>query len=311
VLNNHVFAAAPVATDVLSAASTEFLVQNHTPLLGYAVTSPWCNNPWAFGVTGCQQNPHVQSNAAANEIIKAFGKPASEIRLAMEGLNIQAAQSVGKTLAKVWQTTGAQVVFNESQIPLAQSVDYTPFVQSILASKPNVVFEVTDAATAIALAGALKAGGYTGLVYNGSTYLPTQLASQPNVAAALDGVYTVNLTPTQVDGTPAVKQEQDDLQAIGSSPDIQIGTGVGYWTAEMFIQMLQATAAKGPVTPEAFQQTVNAGLTIQPPLAGGNGPLKFPEYLNEPQPCNSLIQAKGNHYVSKIPFTCFQNVQVP
>ena len=65
-------------------------------------------------------------------------------------------------------------MYNKNEIPLnGQGVDFTPFVQGILGSKSNVVFEVTDLANSIALAGALKAAGYKGVIFNGTGYLPS------------------------------------------------------------------------------------------------------------------------------------------
>ena len=106
-------------------------------------------------------------------------------------------------------------------------------------------------------------------------------------------------------------QMKADLKAIGASTDIELGTAIGYWTADMLIGMLQATAAKGPITQQTFHDVVNAGLTENPTLQGGNGPLIWPQYETEPMPCASFVEAVGNHYVSKVPYTCYTDISIP
>ena len=71
-----------------------------------------------------------------------------------------------------------------------------------------MVFEVTDLPNSMALAGALKAAGYKGVIFNGTGYLPGEIATQPNLAAALDGTYVIVQAPAQEDQTPAIKQSR-------------------------------------------------------------------------------------------------------
>jgi hypothetical protein len=131
------------------------------------------------------------------------------------------------------------------------------------------------------------------------------------VAAALKGVYTTNLLPTEYDGTPAVKQELKDLKSIGAAPDIEIGTDIGYWSAQLFIQLLQATKARGvAVTPSIVAATVSTGSTIKPTLAGGNGPLSWPTLSDQPQPCTSTVYGAGATYKLFQKFTCYPNKKV-
>jgi ABC-type branched-subunit amino acid transport system substrate-binding protein len=312
VLKDHVFAVAPIGTTAFLAPSSAFLTQNHVPALGYGAVQSLCGNPWAFGYAGCQVNPKIAVSTGWNMIEKASGVKIADMKVALEGISLQAAQIANKAAADAATSLGAKIVYNKNEVPLGgQSVDYTPFVQSIMAAKPNVVFEVTDLANSIGLAGALKAAGFKGVVYNGTSYLPAQIASQANLASAIDGVYVLVQGPAQEDQSPAIKQEEADLKAIGAPTTVAFGTTIGYWTADMFIQMLKATAAKGEVTPETFQQTVNAGMTVQPELSGGNGPTKWPEAETAPMPCASLVQASGNHYVSKAPFSCYPNINLP
>jgi hypothetical protein len=308
----HVFAVVPVADDILSATTVSVLSQSGTPVIGYGDSQGWCNSKWTISIVGCQESTAGwETTASVKQIIQASKKPASQLRVAMEGYNNAAAQQVSKTLGEVWQKLGAKVVLNENLIPLTGASSQAPFVQNILATNPNVVFEVTGSAAAVSLAAALKNAGYKGLIYNGSSYEPNALKTQPSVAAALQGVYVTNLLPTAYDGTPAVKQELKDLTAIGAAPDIEIGTDIGYWSADLFIQLLQATKNRGvAVTPANLVATVSKGITITPTLTGGNGPLKWPLFVNQPSPCNATVQGAGTTYKLSQKFTCYNNIKV-
>jgi hypothetical protein len=281
-------------------------------VIGYGVEQAWCENKWAISIIGCQQSfQGWETTSSIRQIIQASKKPGSQLKVAMEGYDSAPAVTVSQTLGEVWSSLGAKVVLNQNNIPLTGAQSQAPFVQAILATSPNIVFEVTGSAAGIALAAALHAAGYTGIIYNGATYEPSAVATQPSVAAALKGVYTTNLLPTEYDGTPAVKQELKDLKSIGAPADIEIGTDIGYWSAQLFIQLLEATKARGAaVTPSNVAATVAKGITIKPTLTGGNGPLSWPTLSDQPQPCTSTVEGAGTTYKLFQKFTCYPNKKV-
>ncbi len=312
VLKDHVFAVAPVASTTFLAPSGDFLQQNKVPTLGYGAVPSFCNSEWDFGYAGCQQTTKFNTTTGPKMVEQATGIKIADMKVAIEGLSLQAAVTANQAGASTFTKLGATVVYNKNEVPLSgQGVDFTPFVQGILGSKANVVFEVTDLANSIALAGALKAAGFKGVIFNGTGYLPGSIATQTNLASAIDGSYVIVQAPAQEDQSPAIKQMETDLKAIGAPTTIELGTAIGYWTADMFVQMLKLTAAKGAITQQSFHDVVQAGVTLKPELEGGNGPLIFPEYETKPMPCASFVQAQGNHYVSKVKYTCYEDIALP
>lgn len=310
ILDDHVFAVAPFADDIF--ATPSILSQNGTPMIGYGVSQAWCNNKWTISIIGCQQSTAgYETTSSIRQIIKASGKPAKDLKVAMEGYDSPPAVFVSKTLAEVWQKLGAKVVFNQNQVPLTGATNQTPFVQGMMSSGANIAFEVTGSAAAISLSAALKSAGYNGLVYNGASYVPSELKSQPSVAQALNGVYVTTLLPSGYDNTPAIKQEIKDLKAIGQPADIEIGTSIGYWSADLLIQLLQATKARGAaLTPANLAQTISKGVTVKPSMTGGNGPLSWPTVANQPMPCTSTVVGAGTTYKLSQKFTCYPNTKV-
>jgi ABC-type branched-subunit amino acid transport system substrate-binding protein len=300
VQKDHVFAVMQGSTVFLPASGT-FLKQANVPVFGYGAVNDLCGSSTDWGFTGCLSAPKQNSTALLHMMEQAAGIKIADQKWAIEGISLAGAVSANKVYHTTFTSGGAQVVFDKN---------YTPYVQSVLASKPNIVWEVLDASNAVAFTAALRAAGYKGAVVNGVTYFPSTLASQPNVVAALEGTYIIQQAPVEEDGTPAITQEQNDLKAIGAPTDIDVGTTIGYWSADMLIQFLQATAAKGPITVQSLIDTVNAGVTIKPEMEGGNGPFSFPGAETASSPCAALVQVVSGKYVSKVKYSCYENVPV-
>ena len=261
ILNDHVVAIAPITTVGLSAASSDFAVQNHTPMLGWSFLPNMCGSPWVYGFNGCLVNSKILNSSLMDPIIGVLGG-ASKVRLAVQANNNAVGAAAATLYPTVLQKRGGTTVYNQQNIPDSGSVDYTPFVQAILKSKANLVINGVIFSQAIALAGALKAAGYTGAIQDFQTYAPG-LLSQANVASALEGEYIDAQIPPQESQTPAIKQLEKDLVAIGKPSIISLSDQIGYWTGDLFVQMLKATAAAGrPLTGDGIEQTVNAGFNV-------------------------------------------------
>ncbi len=308
ILNDHVVAIAPVTTVGLSPASTDFAAQNRVPLVGWSFLPNMCGNPWVYGFNGCLVNQKILNSSLMDPVIHALGGDASKIRLAIQANSNQVGASANNLYASILQKRGGTTVYNEQNMPASGSFDYTPYVQAIIKSKANLVINGIIFSEAIAFAAALKAGGYTGAVQDFQTYFPG-LLSQSNVASALDGEYIDAQIPPQESQTPAIKQLEKDLVAIGKPSTISLGDQIGYWSGDVLVEMLKATAASGrPLTGDGIQQTVNAGFSYTPALSGGVGAEKFPDAENTPTPCASLLRVNNKQYTVAVPFKCYENL---
>jgi hypothetical protein len=162
---------------------------------------------------------------------------------------------------------------------------------------------VVTFSSAIGLTAALRQAGYKGAIWNPTAYVPGLFAAQPQLAQAVNGSLVVANFPPAEDGSPAALQVESDLKAIGAPTVFSLGEAVGWWSAEEFIQELQATAAKGPLTQANFGKVINAGWTIKP-LTGGITQLTFPRDHIKSTGCYGTLVAQGTKYVVKIPFSC-------
>ena len=310
--NKHVMAIAPFQSAVATASTGTFVAQSKVPVIGWGTNVIFTTQSnWAFGINGNQNNNSVQGLAGATQILSATGntKTPGKVKVAMIAENISAGITANTAVAGALKSAGMTIVYKQAPIAVLGTTNYAPYAQAIIASGANLAFETLDSADAIGLAAALKSAGFTGTIVNGVTYFPGQLSSQPNEAAALNGVYIENEFPADENNTAAVKQAEKDLTSVGASPHLTSGTSIGYWSAIVFEQMLRATLAKvggnpNKVTGATLQQTVNSGFTYTDPIAGGIGTEAFPAAKTLPTGCGTYLKTVGTSYKQIVGYQC-------
>jgi ABC-type branched-subunit amino acid transport system substrate-binding protein len=313
VTDKHVTVVAPFLSEVGTAATATFLAQSKVPFIGWAVNSAFTTQPaWGWGITGLQTNPNAQGIAGVTQLLKYTGNinTPSKLKVAFIAENIAGGITSMKALAGAFKYQKASVVYTGSQIPVIGTTSYAPYAQAIIASGANMAYEVLDSADSVGLAAALKSAGFKGTIVNGVTYFPGQLSSQPNEAAALNGVLVQDEFPADENQTPATKQAIADLVATGQPPYLVSGTSVGYWSAILLEQMLKATLAKeggdpSKVTGATIEQTVNSGHYVYtPPLAGGINTMYFPAAESIPTGCGTTLKTTGTTFKQLYPYQC-------
>jgi ABC-type branched-subunit amino acid transport system substrate-binding protein len=298
-----VFAVAPVITQFFLPQSSDLLAQNKVPFVGWGFMPGFCDNPYGYGFNGCLIGTKYINSALVDPVLNAVGKPMADIRVAIQSGDDITGKSGAAQYADTVEKRGAQVVYNEQNIPTdTQTTDYSPFVQEIIKSNPDVVYSSTRFSDVIGLTTALRQAGYTGPVVNFVTYVPGLLDAQPDLAAALEGVWVNSQIPPSESESPAVKQVADDLSAIGEDPFVTLGASVGYWSADVLVQQL--TAAGADLTPETFQAAMQD--FTYTPLEGGIGPVTFPQDQSGPTPCSALVEIKDKAYSILEPMQCYE-----
>jgi branched-chain amino acid transport system substrate-binding protein len=316
--NKHVMAIAPFSSAVATDSTGSFVAQSKVPVIGWGTNVIFTTQPaWVFGINGNQINPNVQGLAGAAQILAATGntKTPGKVKVAAIAENIAPGIAANTAVAGALKTAGIQIVYKEAPMAVLGTTNYAPYAQAIIASGANVAFETLDSPDCIGLSAALKSAGFKGIIVNGQTYFPGQLASQPNEAAALNGVYIENEFPADENNSPAVKQAQQDFVAIGQPPHLTAGASIGYWSAIVLEQMLKATlkAVGGDankVTSATLQQTVTSGFTYTDPIAGGIGAETFPAASTVPTGCGTLVKTVGTTYKQITPYQCLGAVNV-
>ena len=317
VQEQHVDVVAPIASEVFTGSGSTFLTQHKVPFFGWAVAPNWCNESYAFSADGCliltNGQVSLATGGALATYLKSIGKKATGTTVAIVNGDIPTAAASGAYEAGLFEAAGFKVVFNKGIVPInGSSINYTPYVQQIEASNPGVVFLSLDFASATGLSAAFAAAGYKGVLYSPVGYSEGLLQAQPSVKAALQGQIVDSEFPAAEDNSAAVKQIETALKAIGKSEPLGLGAAIGYYDADMLVQMLQNAAKKGkPITGAGITEAANSGFTYKVSATGGACSQTFPAAHVAGTVGITLMQVEGAQYKLKVPYTCFKNVKAP
>jgi branched-chain amino acid transport system substrate-binding protein len=314
VQEQHVDVVAPVVSEVFNPSATTFLTQQKTPFLGWGLAPDWCNAPYAFSVDGCLILTDGKVSLATGGALAKYLAPKkpSQTTVAIVNGDIPTAAASGAYEAQLFESVGMKVVFNKGIVPIAgTSINYTPYVQQIEASNPDVVFLSLDFASAVGLSSAFVAAGLKTILYSPVGYSEGILETQPSVKAALQGQVVNSEMPTAEDNSPSIKLLSSDLKAIGKAQPVGLGASLGYYIGDMLVQMLQNAAKKGaPLTGAGITQAANSGFTYQQLLKGGACSQTFPAAHKDGTVGLTLMLVSGSKYLVKVPYACYPNVAV-
>lgn len=306
---------------VMLPQTTNYLADKKVPFFGWGFMPGFCGkDSWGYGFNGCLSGyafdvskavpggvPGAKLNSSlVDPIAELVKKPADQISIVYFNSDDDSGKAGDLQYQKLFKNI-AQKEF----VPTKGVTDFTPYVNIVKNKNPDIVMLSTDFATAIKLKAAIIASGYKGPVYDYTTYVPGLLDAPQGgkeTAAALEGGYSVTQFPASEDGKPATKQIADDLVAIGKPAFVTQGASIGYWSADLMIQMLKAI--KGDITADNFRKVSDGGFTYKP-LDGGIGEIKYPDGHFNPAPCAGVVQVKGGKYVSAVPFKCYKLLDVP
>jgi ABC-type branched-subunit amino acid transport system substrate-binding protein len=319
--SKHAMVIAPFSGQSAGAATGSFLAEAKVPFIGWSVNAAFEVEPkWGIGINGNQGNPAVQGAGGMVQLLQATGDQSdpSKMKMALIANDLAGAEIANKSLAGVASAEGIDVVYQKAVVAAVGTTNYSPFAQAIISSGANTVYEVLGSADSIGLAAALHSAGFKGVIVNGVTYYQGDLAAQgASTEQALQGVYVEDEFPANQNNTPAVKQGEKDLKAIGQSTGMTSGTAVGYWSAIVLEQALKATLARvggnpAKVTGAAIQQTVTGSKSwsYTDPIAGGIGTETFPADETLPTGCGTLLKTVGTGFKQLEPYKCFYDVNI-
>ena len=150
------------------------------------------------------------------------------------------------TIGDLYKLVGAKVVYSESNIPVpGPPASFTPFVNAILAAKPNILETLVNFQTAPGLTAAMTAGGFTGTNINFVGYIPGLLGTSAQLAAAFNGAYVSSQIVPQEAQTAYIKQMETDLVSSGAATGkfITLAIAIAYAQADVLVSMLKATGS--------------------------------------------------------------------
>src|SRR5215218_8894475 len=238
-----VFAVVPAVSDSLDIA---VLAQASAPFVGSASTIAWDGNRFGFGFVGAQAplQTKVVSPAWGARLRSLLGSAqGSSVNLAVDDGEVgtaRAAQADASLRAAGFRVASTITV----PAPPAPLPDLTPMAGQLATGAPAVVLLLTSPATTSGLAQLLAEVGFTGTVAaDASMYQPTA----PAVASGL--TVLVPYAPLE-QATAANRRLAADVEAFAPGTKVTPGIAAGYWSADLFLQMLAKTGR--PLTRERF-----------------------------------------------------------
>lgn len=308
VQQDQVFAVVPSMSPYLDQAGP-FLTQQHVPFFGWGIDQVFCQNPYAFGFTGCIVPPPnipitgTTWGAMLDKYFKSHGSPnGAKTKTAAV---ISEDNATGKSGAVVIQAqvkkVGFKAVYVQSTLPPVPPGDYSPFVNAMLTSAggkaPDAIFLTTSIPNTLGLAKALPAAGYKGVLTNAVIYDPRA------VSIMKDNSTFIQTDATEDTSNAAMQQIVSNIKAVGGpNTAITLGMFYSYFSADSFIAVLKKVGKN--LTPEAMAK-VMANFTYQIP--GVVGPTKYPAAQTQGAPCGTLVGSDGTKFSVQVPYACYQN----
>ncbi|MFI1337892.1 ABC transporter substrate-binding protein [Streptomyces sp. NPDC020845] len=304
VQQKQVFAVVPVSTFMFAGA--KFLQQQNVPYFGWGYSAPeWCGPEVAFSFDGCtgSTKPGPQSAGFFTSLVKATG-PAKGRSVAVIGHDDAVTKAVNKIAKASATSLGFKVVSVQNTVPQTSvPTDWSPYVNRLVTSDggkaPDIIFSTMATPFNAGLFGALKDAGFKGTVLDGISYSDSTLKN-PQVRKAFEGAYVSAPIEPLASDSAAAKQMRTDLEKATGKKNFEWSQdmGVGYATADVFLQVLQKAGTD--LTVDSFLKAAQ-NITIKSPY-GGN--VSFPADRTAPNGCQSLLRVKNGHWKLAAPLVC-------
>jgi ABC-type branched-subunit amino acid transport system substrate-binding protein len=293
------FAIVPVMTASFPAAA--YLNQQGVPFVGWGIVPDWCNKNAGFSLTGCV-DPNINttvSNFVPTVKAAFLDGSAKGKAVALIGSDNDAGKLGLQEFADMWTYNDAKVVYTSNAVPLPPTVvaDYTPYAQAIMASNggkgPDLVEAVSSTTDGAGIAKKLRELGYKKAILEFSLY-------DPRIASISKNVYNeITFAAWEQTRTPAVEQMIKDVDAVNTTAARGLAMEAGYWSADLFIQILKATGKD--LTREKFIAAGNDNFKYDG--QGGTANVNFPKDHTEGAAGIALVLGNGTGYDVTAPFT--------
>ena len=287
-----VFAVVPAVSDTLDTAT---LAQASAPFVGSASTTGWDGNRFGFGFVG------AQAALQTKVVSPAWGAGLRSLLGTAQGSVVNVAVDDGELGAARAAQAGASLraagfhVLSTVTVPAppAPLPDLTPIAVQLATGSPAVVLLLTSSAATSGIAQLLAAVGFTGtLAADASMYQPTT----PAVASGF--TVLVPYAPLE-QATAANRRLATDVEAFAPGTKVTPGIAAGYWSADLFLQMLAKTGKR--LTRPRFLAVARR---FEYEVPSTIGPSRWPVAHAQGVPCGALVQSDGSEYVVAEPYAC-------
>jgi ABC-type branched-subunit amino acid transport system substrate-binding protein len=307
VLEEDVFAIVPQVGRGLQAASAALLDEECVPFVGWGFNTGYHTSRFGFGFNGYLLGEGHPNRAFAGTIVEALDLPRSTT-VAIQSWRGEGGSKGARQIAAAFEAFGLQVVFVDAELDESKAVDFDEHARILARAAggraPDLIAMSFRFENTVGVTRALRSRGYSGALMNYITYAPGLLEGRPEIADALEGSYVNTQFLPEEFGGPSIERLREDLRAVGRQGPISFGAALGYWCADVFVQMLDATGPE--LTAGRLEERVNGGFRYVPgPEPPGIGPVDFPSGHDRAAPNAALVRIRQGVYEPVLPMTHF------
>ncbi len=293
----QVEALVPVVTSRFTDDGT--LTDAGVPAFGWGLSSGFCGNRWAFGITGCLAPllpPEVPTiwGALIADVLAERGVDDPTVALVTEA---SAVPRTTRELRAVAEASGLRVVDARAELGSGESATagVDELADELLGGSepPDAVFTVASFAAVGALQDALRARSYAGVMTNLVQYGPA-------LAAPATGAFVLTqfATPESAADNPAMARMVAEIAAV--TPDAVTPAMVAGWLAVDFYVRAHRRAGTDASPPEVARVASEMRFRVRDTV----GPTRFPAAFVRPTSCGQLVTSDGTAYTVAAPFRC-------
>jgi ABC-type branched-subunit amino acid transport system substrate-binding protein len=301
-----VFAIVPNSS-VFTAA--ELPNQRHVPVFGFGIAQAYCSSTKAinyfFGFDGCVVPPPDTKTAADNvSLMKSAAEKEGYIesgstgRFAVIGTDNDTGRRAVALFAAAAQANDLDVVYAKAPSPPPPAVvgDYTPYVNEVLSTNPDIIMTVGVTSDYIGLAKALQNTDFAGMYV-----IPAADPRLANIMGLAPSYGQTNwATNEAAPTTPPVQQMLDDIEAYEPGTLVSTPVAAGWLAADDFITALKRTGKN--LTAEKLQKVAASTTYFR---KGFIGPTLYPKnFLYSYPACHSIVKWDGQAYSIVEPYSC-------
>ena len=303
----HVTLVAPFATPNCTRATGQLFAKAKIPFVGWGVCSAFNNNRYGVGITGNAANPKFVSTAGLSQLKNSVTRhlvskksQGRQLTIAVVGDNTPNSIQSVKNQSAAARAVGFKVVYHANPIPQA-SPEYRTYAKTVMALKPSAIELLGTYAEDVDMAVYLNALGFSGPVSDNLTYRPGSISE--NQATRLTHVLTVSTVALAPNKQASEKKIARKLNKLGIRDVESLGVAIGYWSADMAIDLIKATAKRvgiAKVNAKSLETTLRDGWTYKNLM----GSISFPDAFTKPMGCSTLLRNVEETYKLVAKFAC-------
>ncbi|MDG1845975.1 MAG: ABC transporter substrate-binding protein [Acidimicrobiales bacterium] len=281
---------------------TDYLAEQNVPFFGWGFLDGFCYpNQWGFSFNGC-----LKGHALG---ISGTSLDTGSIRLAEifygrepEVILVTTSDDAGIATEFLTQQVWGNKLLSVVKIPTGQEIDVADYVLAEIADLDPDMLWLSIGLEQTLQVKARLVSSFQGMVVDDVTYLPGILREY-EVSKNLEGGYVFTQFPPQEEYREATTRLATDLQNIGGPLIYSQAVSLGYWSVDLFMQIVAEVGEKLD-TRTFFNVAKVQGILYDPKVSGGPCPMSTSFVHQNPSGGMALLQVRGGVYHPVVNFNC-------